>query len=330
MVMSKWISPEQLSRIKKIDLLTYLQTYESNELVRIGVDVYTTREHDSVKISNGKWCRWSPDHASTSGKMPGGKSALDYLIKVRGMDFLEAANYLRDISRVKPPLPTGPSHSPRESKSFALPEPNGNCDRVLNYLAGRGINPALLRACVKSGRLYEDKRNNCVFIGLDGAVPKYAFLRGTIAGSAFKREVAGSQKRFSFSIPCPQAAESVHIFESAIDLLSYMSLEMLEGKSVRDKHYLSLGGVFAASAAPGGSAPPSALEQFLRDHPGIRRIVPCPDNDRAGLQCAELIQKLYDGSYSVEICLPKEKDYNLDLRKRMGIGREPVRDERIR
>jgi hypothetical protein len=41
MVMSKWISPEQLLRIKKIDLLTYLQTYEPNELVRVGADVYT-------------------------------------------------------------------------------------------------------------------------------------------------------------------------------------------------------------------------------------------------------------------------------------------------
>lgn len=42
----------------------------------------TAPEHDSLKISNGKWMWWSRGF--------GGASALDYLIKVRGDPFTKA------------------------------------------------------------------------------------------------------------------------------------------------------------------------------------------------------------------------------------------------
>ena len=44
--------------------------------------MYCTAEHDSLKISNGKWYWWSRGF--------GGYSALDYLIKVKEYDFVEA------------------------------------------------------------------------------------------------------------------------------------------------------------------------------------------------------------------------------------------------
>jgi hypothetical protein len=70
-----YVTPEQIERAKQMDLLTYLQHYEPQELVRFSGNVYTTRTHDSLKISNGKWYWWS--------RNIGGRSALDYLIKVR-------------------------------------------------------------------------------------------------------------------------------------------------------------------------------------------------------------------------------------------------------
>ncbi len=42
-----------------MDLLSYLQTYEPSNLQRVAGNVYCTREHDSLKISNGKWYWWS-------------------------------------------------------------------------------------------------------------------------------------------------------------------------------------------------------------------------------------------------------------------------------
>ena len=66
-----YIPPEVVEQARQIDLLTYLQSCEPQELVRISGNNYTTRTHDSLKISNGKWMWWS--------QRIGGYNALDYL-----------------------------------------------------------------------------------------------------------------------------------------------------------------------------------------------------------------------------------------------------------
>lgn len=50
-----FIPPETIEKARQVDLLTYLKTCEPNELVHISGNHYCTREHDSLKISNGKW-----------------------------------------------------------------------------------------------------------------------------------------------------------------------------------------------------------------------------------------------------------------------------------
>ena len=50
-----YIPPEVVEQARKMDLLTYLQNYEPDELVPFSRDTYCTRTHDSLKISNGKW-----------------------------------------------------------------------------------------------------------------------------------------------------------------------------------------------------------------------------------------------------------------------------------
>ena len=49
----------RLRRVWQLDLLSYLQQYESLELVQVSSGVYSTRTNDSLKISHGKWLRWS-------------------------------------------------------------------------------------------------------------------------------------------------------------------------------------------------------------------------------------------------------------------------------
>ena len=77
-----YYTQEQIEKAREMDLLTYLQNYEPQELVHVTGKTYCTREHDSLKISNGKWMWWSRGF--------GGTSALDYLIKVRGDPFTKA------------------------------------------------------------------------------------------------------------------------------------------------------------------------------------------------------------------------------------------------
>ena len=80
------IPDELLELARSMDLYTYLSLYEPDEIVHVGGREYCTREHDSLKISNGLWCWFSRDE--------GGATALDYLIKVKNIPFREAVNML--------------------------------------------------------------------------------------------------------------------------------------------------------------------------------------------------------------------------------------------
>ena len=95
-----YVTPEQVAQAKEMDLLTYLQLYEPDNLVRFGGNTYCTREHDSLKISNGKWNWFS--------RGIGGRTALDYLIKVRDYTFPQAVELLSGRAANRPP-----SFSPR-------------------------------------------------------------------------------------------------------------------------------------------------------------------------------------------------------------------------
>ena len=81
-----YYSQSAINKARAMDLLTYLQTYEPDELVKISGNTYTTKTHDSLKISNGMWMWWS--------RGIGGRSAVDYLMRVRDMTFIEAVSQI--------------------------------------------------------------------------------------------------------------------------------------------------------------------------------------------------------------------------------------------
>lgn len=93
-----YYTPEQVAKAKEWDLLTCLQVFEPGELKKCGTNEYCTRTHDSLKISNGKW-NWH-------SRGIGGRTALEYLIKIRGLDFLGAMNVL--CGQAAPPEPKQP------------------------------------------------------------------------------------------------------------------------------------------------------------------------------------------------------------------------------
>lgn len=272
---------------------------------------YTTRTHDSLKISNGRWMWWS--------RGIGGRSALDYLIKVRGIPFVEAVEMLAGRGVVQPPE-LGPAL--KMEKKLLLPAPNHSHTRVISYLRSRGIDPELIDFCLETGRIYESRHHhNAVFVGLDGeGKPRYGALRGT--GTDFIGDASGSDKHYSFSLPAEKMSSEVHLFESAIDLLSFATLMKLEGKDWRKTHLLSLAGVYRPSREPGRSKVPAALSRFLNEHSEVRLIVLHLDNDRAGRLAAEAVQTAFQGQdrqYKTMDLPPEGKDYNDHLCLRLGI-----------
>ena len=220
------LDPAVIEQARQMDLLTYLQHYEPSNLRRVAGNVYCTREHDSLKISNGKWYWWSRGF--------GGVSALDYLIKVKEYSFVEAVQQLTgEVGHWIPPPPAPKKDEPKE---LLLPNRFKNCDRVIQYLFGRGIDYQLIQDCVADGTIFESAEyHNAVFVGKDeSGTPKYAACRSTL-GSTFKQDASGSDKRYSFRLLAKEPTASVHLFEAAIDLLSYATYPNARARTTEKK-----------------------------------------------------------------------------------------------
>ena len=309
------VSKAEIERARELDLLTYLQTYEPHELVRISSAVYSTRSHDSLKISNGKWFQWSTG--------VGGVSALDYLVKVQGMDFVSAVLRILECTRYATPTKT---YTPKRAKptDFVLPAPYENNDRVAAYLTGRGLSKDLLNMYFNMGLVYEDRQHNCVFVGFDkDTVPRYAMLRSSDPSSTFLREVEGSDKRYSFSAP-HSGSKTLFVFESAIDCLSFIELQRMENPLRKPDNYLSLSGVYRPRNGEAADLP-AALNEYLLRNGGIRHIALCLDNDDAGVKAAMAICAAMPDKYTAELLPPQSgKDYNEQLMMRKHI-KTPIR-----
>ena len=133
---------ELIAGIKQIDLLTYLQNYEPGELVKINAHMYSIREHDSLKISNGLWFWWS--------RGIGGRSALDFLVKVRGMDFTDAVEVLVNKTTARKPIFSKPLIVPKARK-LILPEKAEDNSRLALYLQrDRGIDGEIVEYCIQN------------------------------------------------------------------------------------------------------------------------------------------------------------------------------------
>ena len=305
-----FIPLETIERARQMDLLTYLQTFESDELVHIGGNHYCTREHDSLKISNGKWYWFSRGF--------GGYNALDYLVKVKDVPFVEAVERISGVAAYSPPTTTR-TEKAKKPKVLLLPKASRCATHAFNYLRSRGIDPKLIDYCFQTGRIYESlPYHNVVFVGLDRYnKPRYANLRGI--GTDFIGEANGSDKRFSFSIPA-QGSTTLHLFESAIDLLSYATLVKQHGGSWQRDHLVSLAGVYKPKENLQESSLPLTLKHYLSEFPNIHRIVLRLDNDRTGGNMSKALVALLSDRYVVSVQPPPSgKDYNDYLCMKLGI-----------
>lgn len=305
-----YIAPEVITEAKRMDLLTYLREFEPGELVKFSRNTYTTKTHDSLKISNGKWMWWS--------RGIGGKSALDYLIKVRGMDFVEAVQTIMGNGSVS--YPTYENSNSYEQQPLLLPERSPTSDVVVEYLFGRGIDYEIINECLDKELIIESfPYHNVVFIGYDeNKEPKYAAYRATNQ-SRIMGDCTGSKKQYSFRLTAENTGE-VHLFECAIDLLSYATLLKLDGKDWRQFNLVSLAGVYSPKQKIEDSKVPVTLSRLLEKDKTIRRIVLHLDNDVAGRKATKALQTILPNEYEVVDEPPAYgKDVNDFLCKRLGI-----------
>lgn len=153
-----YYSQDVIAHARQMDLLSYLRMYEPDNLVRLSNGNYCTKEHDSLKISNGKWYWFS--------RGIGGASALDYLVKVREMPFTRAVETIEGIRNYKAPeyVPEK-ENKPRE---FRMPDLMKYPENAKQYLLNRGIHPSVIDYCLCRSLLFESlKYHNVILVGYD-------------------------------------------------------------------------------------------------------------------------------------------------------------------
>lgn len=310
-----YVTPEMIEKAREMDLLTYLANYEPNELVPFSDGIYTTKEHDSVKISNGKWFQWSTGI--------GGVSALDYLVKVRNVPFTEAVLLVLGQTAMAPPQYV-PQKKTDKQKHLILPNKSRTATRVVKYLVNeRGIDEEIVRYCIKNGCIYESlPYHNAVFVGYDGQHnPRYAAFRATNQ-KRIMGDCSGSDKAYSFRLIGDEHGEIIHIFECAIDLLSYATLMNQQGKEWRMVNLISLSGVYQPKKEISQSKLPAAIIQYLEEHPQVKKVYLHLDNDKAGRIATQIFKiKLPKEIVVIDRKVPKGKDVNDYL---LSLNKPPI------
>ena len=296
----RFIRKDVLEKVRTLSAFDYLRNYAPDLLVKNGRTDYYHRDHDSLHFSNGKWYWWS------QGK--GGTSALDYLIIVEGYEFKEACNYLSELMNVSAPVTI--YYNTKPIKSFELPIKDKNNDLVIRYLCEiRKIDKVIVEDFISKGMIYQSANfKNAVFVGYDGNKPAYAFKRSIFKN--FKLDHAGSNKAFSFNYTNTNC-DVLHVFEAAIDLLSYMTLLKMKKIDYTELNYLSLAGASDKIAAKSEADIPIALKAYLERNPNIKTIVFHLDNDEVGIGATAKIISILNSKYQCIDEHPKmHKDVN--------------------
>lgn len=173
--------------------------------------------------------------------------------------------------------------------------------------------------------------SNVVFVGYNTKTnePAYAAKRGMYnkivydengnpKNKSFRQEVTGSKKDFGFAMrDVSGKSKTVHVFEAAIDAMSYATLIQLYSSDFNKKNLLSLGGAQSGKQSKFKGEEevslPLALEEFISSYSqNIEKVFIHFDNDDAGVKHSQALKEnLAKRGIESEIKLPPSgKDVN--------------------
>ena len=299
--MSRYVefSEEEIYRAAHTDIKSFLEA-KGEKVLRSGNE-WMWAANPSVKIRGNIFC----EHATGEGG-----TAIDFLCTFYKMRFPDAVNTLigREYNGVELLRSTV---EPKPKPIFKLPMKSRNMKRVYAYLMQeRCIDQDIISFFVHNRSLYESANtHNAVFVGYDvTGKARAAHEKGTLSDHPWRKDVTGSEKDYFFNYY--GGSDRVYIFEAPINLLSFICLNKQKGWQ---KHnYIALGGLSDR-----------ALARFLLEHPNIKQLVFCLDNDydakdkngkpepNHGQVAARQFEHDYsEKGYQTNTLVPKLKDWN--------------------
>jgi hypothetical protein len=238
-----------------------------------------------LSVTGAKFTNWH--------RQVGGGGAIDLVMHLGAMDFLEAVAWLERhfsshaavLFASSGPTPSASSRKQPESRELQLPVPNHHrLEQVRRYLTDqRCLEASILDPLLAEEKIYADWRGNAVFLMVAGKAnrPIGAEVRGT--GDRVWRGMApGSRKDSGYFWVGARGRSKIMLCESAIDAISCFQLK-------RDCICISTAGVRANPAwlkvliARGfdiycgfDADPPGdhSAQAMMRQHPCVQRLRP--------------------------------------------------------
>ena len=228
-------------------------------------------------------------------KQEGGKGLVSCLMKVFDMDFKQAVAEALDgavmVRSYQPQIRTPPAAEQKEQKIFTMPGHGTDNNRVRTYLSSRGISYELSDEFIRKGILFQDSRNNAVFLHYKDGVPCGAELHGT--AGRFKGVAPGTSGSHTEYVR--GSPEKVYVFESSIDMMSFLELH----RNINNAAFAAMAGL-----------KPTIVNDLIEKY---SRVILCVDNDEAGDKfCKGFVGRC---ERNTECKLYKVKDHNELLQK---------------
>lgn len=301
-----------LDNIKNIPVTDFAERC-GYTLVRKG-KYYSLREHDSVIIDTAKNCFWRNSRFA-KGYSGGAGSVIDFAMEFCGAS--DAKEAIRQIASMygiegenkptvefKKPVAAEPQKKERKIGDVVLPEQDENNRRVYAYLLKtRGIAQSVIRYFLGKKMLYQEKEyKNCVFH--TGTV--FGCVRATRENSSFKLDLEGCDYNECFFFRGSNAADTLIVAESVIDVMSIMTHFCNEKRKYTDFCYLALAGTGKVESVA------YHIEKEAENGNPFKKILVATDNDEAGELAAEHITMIANsfGVESERFAAPSEKDWN--------------------
>lgn len=294
-----------LEEIKKISITEYARQMGFTP-VKIG-SYYTLKEHDSVRIDPRKniFFRNSTGDRGT---------VIDFVMAFKGVSCGEAIKLLCDEIEL-PKVYKEQNSVPQKKKELILPAKARNMKNVFAYLVKtRCINQKIVQEMVDRDMLYQDKRNNCVFVSRnENGKSVFASVRGTNTDKKWVGDVSGCDYSHSFFID--NCSRNLMVTESVIDAMSLMDIKEQKGENHQEYNYLSVSGLGKSREALGYHLGKNVYDIVFLAF----------DNDDKGREIAKEMKKHIESinqDISVSMLIPEAaKDWNEELQKENGCFR---------
>ncbi len=241
---------------------------------------FTIEEHDSVRITRDNYY-----FRNSTGEKG---TVIDFVMNFSGQgkntvlqNLAEKLNY--HISIIDFPE-SRPSFGEKQEKTFVLPQKAASMRNMFAYLTqARYIDSEIVQELVNRKMLYQDVRNNCVFVSYHADKPVFATLKGTNTYVPFSGDVSGSDYRYCWHMG--NGSQRLQVYEAPIDAMSRMSMFLHSGKNYLDYDYLALTGTGKYEAVFHHLRAAEAEGRPYTD------VYVCTDNDSGGTLCLENISR---------------------------------------